>query len=227
MGLGYEVVRGLKPDVIMIALSGYGAHRAGARVRLVRPGAGAALGHVVGHRLQGLAADARRHLVRRSDRRPARRRRGARRALPSRRAPARASTSTSRSGRRPMAVLPEALLEYDDERRAAAARRQSRSRTWRRTACSVRGRGRWVSIAVGSDDGMALASPRSSATPSWPTIRASPPSPPASATRTSSRQRLTRWTSTRSPEEATHRLQAAGVAAFPTMTNQDWPRIRT
>ena len=33
--------------------------------------------------------------------------------------------------------------------------------------------------------------------------------------------RITEWTKTLSPEEATRRLQAAGVAAFPTMTNQD------
>jgi benzylsuccinate CoA-transferase BbsF subunit len=33
--------------------------------------------------------------------------------------------------------------------------------------------------------------------------------------------RLTRWTTTLPPEEATRRLQAAGVAAFPAMTNHD------
>jgi crotonobetainyl-CoA:carnitine CoA-transferase CaiB-like acyl-CoA transferase len=34
-------------------------------------------------------------------------------------------------------------------------------------------------------------------------------------------ERITRWTTTLSAEETTERLQAAGVAAFPTMTNQD------
>ena len=68
------------PTSIMIALSGYGATGPDARQGVVRPGAGAALRHVVAHGLPRLPADARRHLLRRSDRRPARRGRRARRA---------------------------------------------------------------------------------------------------------------------------------------------------
>jgi crotonobetainyl-CoA:carnitine CoA-transferase CaiB-like acyl-CoA transferase len=81
------------------------------------------------------------------------------------------------------------------------------------------GQDRWVSIAVGSDDEWrSLAAVVGDAELSSPRFRTL-----ADRKRNEDdlEQRLTRWTTTVSPEEATRRLQAAGVAAFPTMTNQD------
>ena len=108
MGLGYEVLRALRPDLIMIALSGYGA-TGPEHDKFVSYGPAqvplSGMSSLTGYRR--LAADARRHLVRRS--------RPAACTAPSRcsprcctaRAPARASTSISRSGRRAIAVLAE------------------------------------------------------------------------------------------------------------------------
>ena len=47
MGLGYEVLRTVKPDIIMIALSGYGATGTGKRLRFVWSATSRAERHVV------------------------------------------------------------------------------------------------------------------------------------------------------------------------------------
>jgi crotonobetainyl-CoA:carnitine CoA-transferase CaiB-like acyl-CoA transferase len=81
------------------------------------------------------------------------------------------------------------------------------------------GEDRWVSIAVGSDE-------------EWRSLVAVIGDGELSSARYATladrkrhedeiEARLTRWTTTLSADEVTRRLQAAGVAAFPTMTNQD------
>ncbi len=55
----------------------------------------------------------------------------------------------------------------------------------------------------------------------WPPIRASPMPRRASAMRMNSIEIINAWTSQRDRWEVTEMLQKAGVAAFPTMTNQD------
>jgi benzylsuccinate CoA-transferase BbsF subunit len=81
------------------------------------------------------------------------------------------------------------------------------------------GEDRWVSIAVGSDE-------------EWRSLVAVIGDAELSSARYATlgdrkrhedeiEARLTRWTTTLPADEVTRRLQAAGVAAFSTMTNQD------
>src|SRR5256885_3031933 len=122
MGLGWDVLRALRADLIMIALSGYGATGPDADKVSYGP-AQVPLSGVLGDRLPRLPAHARRHLVRRSDRRAPRRGRRAGGPPPPR---------GQRRGpvHRPLAVgdldgrAPGGDLRLDDERRRARARRQ-------------------------------------------------------------------------------------------------------
>ena len=82
------------------------------------------------------------------------------------------------------------------------------------------GSDRWVSIAVGTDaEWQALCSVMGAAElaadPRFATVAERKRNEDALD------ERVTRWTTKLSAEEATERLQAAGVAAFSTMTNQD------
>jgi crotonobetainyl-CoA:carnitine CoA-transferase CaiB-like acyl-CoA transferase len=81
------------------------------------------------------------------------------------------------------------------------------------------GEDRWVSIAVGSDEEwrslVAVIGEGELSSPRYATL--------ADRKRHEDEleARLTHWTTTLAPDEATRRLQAAGVAAFSAMTNQD------
>jgi len=81
------------------------------------------------------------------------------------------------------------------------------------------GEDRWVSIAVGSDEEwrslVAVIGDGELSSPRYATL--------ADRKRHEDEleARLTHWTTTLAPDEATRRLQAAGVAAFSAMTNQD------
>ena len=136
MGLGYEVLRGAAPRRHHDRALRLRRDRPGARQGVVRPGAGAALGPVVGHRLPRPSADARRHLVRRSHRRPARRGRRARRAAASRahrQRPVHRSLAVGDDDGRP----PGGDRRVHDERRSRPRATATAIRTWRRTACSA------------------------------------------------------------------------------------------
>jgi benzylsuccinate CoA-transferase BbsF subunit len=218
MGLGYEEVRKLRPDAIMVSVSGYG--RSGPERDFVSYGPAtvplAGFSSVTGYR-----GGPPMHVgVSYGD--PTAGLHGAIAVLA-------ALCHRQRTGEGQFidvslweasaTLLPEALLEYEmngtePPRDGNRDRHMAPHGVFR-----SEGQDRWVSIAVGSDEEWrALAEVVGDAELSSPRFRTL-----ADRKRNEDdlEQRLTRWTATLSPQEATRRLQAAGVAAFPTMTNQD------
>jgi crotonobetainyl-CoA:carnitine CoA-transferase CaiB-like acyl-CoA transferase len=116
-------------------------------------------------------------------------------------------------------LLPDALLEY--EMNGTEPSRDGNRDPYMAPHGVFRSAGedRWVSIAVGSDE-------------EWRSLVAVIGDAELSSARYATlgerkrhedeiEARLTRWTTTLPADEVTRRLQAAGVAAFSTMTNQD------
>ena len=118
------------------------------------------------------------------------------------------------------ALLGDAILEYemngaDPPRRGNRAPHVAPNGVFR-----AAGDDRWVSITVASDDewpifATAIDRPELATNPRFATLAARKEHEDALE------EIVTEWTLTRSPEEATEVLQAAGIAAFPTMTNKN------
>ena len=211
----------------MIALSGYGA--TGPESEFVSYGPAqvplSGMSSLTGY--AGLAADARRHLVRRSDRRAARRRRRAGRAAAPR-----------RHRRRP---VHRSLAAGDQHRRARRGRARADASTGAQPprdgnrdphmaphgVFRCAGEQRWVAIAVRDDDEWRRCAARAWARRSSAPTRASPRSPRARRTRTSSR-RCCRDVDAAAARRGRRRA-AAGAPAFPPpcrCTTRTSPKIR-
>jgi benzylsuccinate CoA-transferase BbsF subunit len=218
MGLGYEEVRKLRPDAIMVSISGYG--RSGPERDFVSYGPAtvplAGFSSVTGYKggppmhvgisygdptagLHGAVAVLA--------------------ALCHRQQTGEGQFIDVSLWEASATLLPEALLEYEMNGTEPPRDGNRNPQMAPHGVFRSEGQDRWVSIAVGSDDEWrSLAAVVGDAELSSPRFRTL-----ADRKRNEDdlEQRLTRWTTTVSPEEATRRLQAAGVAAFPTMTNQD------
>jgi crotonobetainyl-CoA:carnitine CoA-transferase CaiB-like acyl-CoA transferase len=116
-------------------------------------------------------------------------------------------------------LLPDALLEYEMNGTEPPRDGNRDPHMAPHGVFRSAGEDRWVSIAVGSDE-------------EWRSLVAVIGDAELSSMRYATlsdrkrhedeiEARLTRWTTTLPADEVTRRLQAAGVAAFPTMTNQD------
>jgi crotonobetainyl-CoA:carnitine CoA-transferase CaiB-like acyl-CoA transferase len=218
MGLGYEEVRKLRPDAIMVSISGYG--RSGPERDFVSYGPAtvplAGFSSVTGYR-----GGPPMHVgVSYGD--PTAGLHGAIAVLA-------ALCHRQRTGEGQFidvslweasaTLLPEALLEYEMNGTEPPRDGNRDPHMAPHGVFRSEGQDRWVSIAVGSDEEWrSLAEVVGDAELSSPRFRTL-----ADRKRNEDdlEQRLTRWTATLSPQEVTRRLQAAGVAAFPTMTNQD------
>jgi benzylsuccinate CoA-transferase BbsF subunit len=218
MGVGYEEVRKLRPDAIMVSISGYG--RSGPERDFVSYGPAtvplAGFSAVTGYKggppmhvgisygdptagLHGALAVLA--------------------ALCHRRRTGEGQFIDVSLWEASATLLPEALLEY--EMNGTEPPRDG-NRTPHMAPHGVfrsAGEDRWISIAVGSDEEwrslVALIGDAELASPRYATL--------ADRKRNEDEleERLTRWTTTLPPAEACAKLQAGGVAAFPTMTNQD------
>ncbi len=218
MGLGYEEVCKLRPDAIMVSISGYG--RSGPERDFVSYGPAtvplAGFSSVTGYKggppmhvgisygdptagLHGAVAVLA--------------------ALCHRRRTGEGQFIDVSLWEASASLLPDALLEYEMNGTEPPRDGNRSPHMAPHGVFRSEGQDRWVSIAVGSDD-------------EWRALAAIVGDAELSSARYLTladrkrnedelEQRLTRWTTTLSPEEATRRLQAAGVAAFPTMTNQD------
>ncbi len=218
MGLGYEEVRKLRPDAIMVSISGYG--RSGPERDFVSYGPAtvplAGFSSVTGYKggppmhvgisygdptagLHGAIAVLA--------------------ALCHRQQTGEGQFIDVSLWEASATLLPEALLEYEMNGTEPPRDGNRNPHMAPHGVFRSQGEDRWVSIAVGSDDEWrslaAVIGDAELSSPRFGTL--------ADRKRNEDdlEERLTRWTSTLSPEEATRRLQAAGVAAFPTMTNQD------
>jgi crotonobetainyl-CoA:carnitine CoA-transferase CaiB-like acyl-CoA transferase len=218
MGLGYEEVRKLRPDAIMVSISGYG--RSGPERDFVSYGPAtvplAGFSAVTGYKggppmhvgisygdptagLHGAVAVLA--------------------ALCHRQRTGEGQFIDVSLWEASATLLPDALLEY--EMNGTEPPRDGNRDPHMAPHGVFRSAGvdRWVSIAVGTDEEwrslVAVIGDGELASQRYATL--------ADRKRHEDEieARLTRWTTTHSPEEATHRLQAAGVAAFPAMTNQD------
>jgi benzylsuccinate CoA-transferase BbsF subunit len=218
MGLGYEEVRKLRPDAIMVSISGYG--RSGPERDFVSYGPAtvplAGFSSVTGYKggppmhvgisygdptagLHGAVAVLA--------------------ALCHRQRTGEGQFIDVSLWEASATLLPDALLEY--EMNGTEPPRDGNRDPHMAPHGVFRSAGvdRWVSIAVGTDEEwrslVAVIGDGELASQRYATL--------ADRKRHEDEieARLTRWTTTHSPEEATHRLQAAGVAAFPAMTNQD------
>jgi benzylsuccinate CoA-transferase BbsF subunit len=219
MGLGYEEVRRLRPDVIMVSISGYG--RTGPERDFVSYGPAtvplAGFSAVTGYKggppmhvgisygdptagLHGALAVLA--------------------ALCHRRRTGEGQFIDVSLWEASATLLPEALL--DREMNGVEPPRDGNRHPYMAPHCVFRSAGedRWVSIAVGNDEEWSalcevLGKRELAVDPRYATL----------AERKRNEDELEAvvgaWTATRSAEEATRVLQAAGVAAFPTMTNQD------
>jgi benzylsuccinate CoA-transferase BbsF subunit len=116
-------------------------------------------------------------------------------------------------------LLPDALLEYEMNGTEPSRDGNRDPHMAPHGVFRSAGEDRWVSIAVGSDE-------------EWRSLVAVIGDAELSSARYATlgdrkrhedeiEARLTRWTTTLPADEVTRRLQAAGVAAFSTMTNQD------
>lgn len=219
MGLGYDVLRQLRSDLIMIALSGYGAtgpdrdkvSYGPAQVPL------SGLSSVTGYR--GFPPM---HVgVSYGD--PTGGLHGAVAVLA-------ALLHRARSGRgqyidlsqweTTMAVLPEAIVDWTANRHQPARDGNRDPQMSPHGVFPSSGEQRWIAIAVEDD-------------PAWRRLTAAIGEPaladdPRFATLIARKQHeeelealLSAWTAARSPEAATETLQAAGIPAFPAMTNRD------
>jgi crotonobetainyl-CoA:carnitine CoA-transferase CaiB-like acyl-CoA transferase len=218
MGLGYEEVRKLRPDAIMVSISGYG--RSGPERDFVSYGPAtvplAGFSSVTGYKggppmhvgisygdptagLHGAIAVLA--------------------ALCHRQRTGEGQFIDVSLWEASATLLPDALLEYEMNETEPLRDGNRHPHMAPHGVFRSEGQDRWVSIAVGSDEEWrALAAVVGDGELSGPRFLTL-----ADRKRHEDdlEQRLTRWTATLSPEEATRRLQAAGVAAFPTMTNQD------
>jgi benzylsuccinate CoA-transferase BbsF subunit len=218
MGLGYEEVRKLRPDVIMVSISGYG--RSGPERDFVSYGPAtvplAGFSSVTGYKggppmhvgisygdptagLHGAVAVLA--------------------ALCHRQRTGEGQFIDVSLWEASATLLPDALLEYEMNGTEPPRDGNRHPHMAPHGVFRSEGQDRWVSIAVGSDEEWrALAAVVADGELSGPRFLTL-----ADRKRHEDdlEQRLTRWTATLSPEEATRRLQAVGVAAFPTMTNQD------
>jgi benzylsuccinate CoA-transferase BbsF subunit len=218
MGLGYEEVRKLRPDAIMVSISGYG--RSGPERDFVSYGPAtvplAGFSSVTGYKggppmhvgisygdptagLHGAVAVLA--------------------ALCHRKRTGEGQFIDVSLWEASATLLPDALLEYEMNGTEPPRDGNRHPHMAPHGVFRSEGQDRWVSIAVSSDE-------------EWRALAAVVGDAELSGTRFLTladrkrheddlEQRLTRWTATLSPDEATRRLQAAGVAAFPTMTNQD------
>ena len=218
MGLGYEVCRSLRPDIIMIALSGYGA--TGPESHYVSYGPAqvplSGFSSLTGYRgfrpmhigisygdptagLHGAVATLA--------------------ALFHRRRSGEGQYIDLSQWESTMALLPEGLLAQTLEGRAYE-RDGNHDVLWTPHAVyRCEGEDRWVSIAVASDDEWrALAS---AVEPAW--LRDSELAVAAGRKRREEEidERLSAWCATRSREQVTQVLQQAGVAAFPVLDARD------
>jgi benzylsuccinate CoA-transferase BbsF subunit len=218
MGLGYEVCRSLRPDIIMIALSGYGA--TGPESHYVSYGPAqvplSGFSSLTGYRgfrpmhigisygdptagLHGAVATLA--------------------ALFHRRRTGEGQYIDLSQWESTMALLPEGLLAQTLEGRAYE-RDGNHDVLWAPHAVyRCDGADRWVSIAVASDDEWrALAS---AVEPAW--LGDSELAEAAGRKRREEEidERLSAWCATRSREQVTQLLQQAGVAAFPVLDARD------
>ena len=219
MGLGYEEVRRLRPDVIMVSISGYG--RSGPERDFVSYGPAtvplAGFSAVTGYKggppmhvgisygdptagLHGALAVLA--------------------ALCHRRRTGEGQFIDVSLWEAAASLLPEALL--DREMNGVEPPREGNRHGLMAPHGVFRsaGQDRWVSIAVGNhEEWRALCEvvgrPEVASDPRFATVAA------RKQNEDELEQIVDAWTRERSPEEATRVLQAAGVAAFPTMTNQD------
>ncbi len=218
MGLGYEVCRSLRPDIIMISLSGYGA--TGPEREYVSYGPAqvplSGFSSVTGYRgwrpmhigisygdptagLQGAVAVLA--------------------ALIHRRRTGEGQHIDLSQWESTMALLPEALLAYTMTGKAPE-RDGNHDQCWApHGVYRCAGEDRWVSIVAADDaEWQALAKVVD------PALAHDPRFATAELRKQNEDEldaRLTEWCSSRSPEEVRDVLQAAGVAAFPVMNAKD------
>jgi benzylsuccinate CoA-transferase BbsF subunit len=116
-------------------------------------------------------------------------------------------------------LLPDALLEYEMNGTEPPRDGNRDPHMAPHGVFRSAGEDRWVSIAVGSDEEwrslVAVIDDAELSSVRYATLR------DRKRHEDEIEARLTRWTTTLPADEVTRRLQAAGVAAFPAMTNQD------
>jgi len=218
MGLGYETLRALRPDLVMIALSGYGATGPDSEFVSYGPAQVPLSGM---SSLTGYADWPPMHVgISYGD--PTGGLHGAFAVLAA--LWHRANTGAGQyidlsQWESTMALLPEGLLAQTLEGRAYE-RDGNHDVLWAPHAVyRCDGEDRWVSIAVASDDEWrALAS---AVEPAW--LRDSELAVAAGRKRREEEidERLSAWCATRSREQVTEVLQQAGVAAFPVLDARD------
>jgi benzylsuccinate CoA-transferase BbsF subunit len=218
MGLGYEEVRKLRPDAIMVSISGYG--RSGPEQDFVSYGPAtvplAGFSAVTGYKggppmhvgisygdptagLHGAVAVLA--------------------ALCHRQRTGEGQFIDVSLWEASATLLPDALLEFEMNGTEPPRDGNRDPHMAPHGVFRSAGEDRWVSIAVGTDE-------------EWQSLVAVIGDGELSSQRYATladrkrhedeiEARLTRWTTTLPSEEATRRLQAAGVAAFPAMTNHD------
>ncbi|MGH7899621.1 MAG: CaiB/BaiF CoA transferase family protein [Candidatus Binatia bacterium] len=117
-------------------------------------------------------------------------------------------------------LLPEAVLEFTMNGRETPRRGNRHAEFAPHGVFRSAGDDRWVAIAVESDEQWralcrAVGDPALGADPRFATLE------DRRRNQDALEARIGDWTKTISPEEATQRLQDVGVAAFPSMTNHD------
>jgi benzylsuccinate CoA-transferase BbsF subunit len=219
VGLGYSEVRRLKPDAIMVSISGYG--RSGPDRDFVSYGPAtvplAGFSSVTGYK------DGPPMHVGISYGDPTAGLHGALAVLAAlchRRRTGEGQFIDVSLWESSASLLPDALFEFQMNGAPPPRDGNRHSRMAPHGVFRSAGADRWVSIAVGTEaEWQALCSVMGEA------ALASDPRFSTAVERKRNEdaleERISRWTKELSSEEATARLQAAGVAAFPTMTNQD------
>jgi benzylsuccinate CoA-transferase BbsF subunit len=219
MGLGYDEVRRLRSDIIMVSLSGYG--RSGPEKEFVSYGP-ATVPLSGFSAVTGYAGGPPMHVgISYGD--PTAGLHGAVAVLA-------ALCHRSRTGEGQFidvslweaaaTLLPEALLEFTMNGRETPRRGNRHPEIAPHGVFRSAGDDRWISIAVRSDEEWqalcrVIGEPALGADPRFATLENRKQNEDALEAR------VTDWTTAISAEEATRLLQAAGVAAFPSMTNRD------